>query len=182
MISAWSSGTGAAGVVGAGSYALLTAAGLRPQLTVLVMLCVPCGLALAFWRLLEPSSAPDTDTTTEYTALAQSEVHDESSASDQEFQEATNPGRQLSLQDKADVVKGLLLKYMLPLGAVYFSEYLINQGLFELLYFPGVSLSHAQQYRWYQLTYQLGVLVSRSSLLCLSISRIYVLSILQVSL
>ena len=182
MISAWSSGTGAAGVVGAGSYALLTAAGLRPQLTVLVMLCVPCGLALAFWRLLEPSSAPDTDTTTEYTALAQSEVHDESSASDQEFQEATNPGRQLSLQDKAVVVKGLLLKYMLPLGAVYFSEYLINQGLFELLYFPGVSLSHAQQYRWYQLTYQLGVLVSRSSLLCLSISRIYVLSILQVSL
>ena len=75
-----------------------------------------------------------------------------------------------------------MLKYMLPLGAVYFFEYLINQGLFELLYFPGVSLSHAQQYRWYQLTYQLGVLVSRSSLLCLSISRIYVLSILQVSL
>merc|ERR1719480_428223 len=71
------------------------------------------------------------------------------------------------------------MKYMIPLGAVYFFEYLINQGLFELLYFPRTFLSHGQQYRWYQLTYQLGVLVSRSSLVCLVISRVWLLSLLQ---
>jgi len=68
---------------------------------------------------------------------------------------------------------------MLPLGAVYYFEYLINQGLFELLYFPKSFLNHQQQYRWYQLTYQVGVLISRSSLGCLIINKIYLLSIFQ---
>ena len=68
---------------------------------------------------------------------------------------------------------------MIPLGLVYFFEYLINQGLYELLYFPGISLSHGQQYRWYQLTYQIGVLISRSSLEIIVIRRIYMLSIFQ---
>ena len=169
VISAWSSGTGAAGVIGAGSYALMTSLGLSPQQTVLVMLVVPGGLAVTFWCLLEPSRSSDQQT--EYRPLAQSE-HEEDLNRQSPEQSA------LSFVEKITIIRSLL-KYMIPLGAVYFFEYLINQGLFELLYFPGTFLSHSQQYRWYQLTYQLGVLVSRSSLVCLVISKIYLLSLLQ---
>ncbi len=43
--------------------------------------------------------------------------------------------------------------YMLPLFAVYTAEYMINQGLFELLYSPNthigsLCLDQATQYRW----------------------------------
>ena len=170
-ISAWSSGTGASGVIGAGSYAGLTSLGLRPRLTVLVMLVVPLGLALAFWGLLEPSL---TNTSWEYLPLADTEDQTPPAPPHQ-----SEPSRShQSLRHKLSVLRGLA-KFMVPLGFVYFFEYLINQGLFELLYFPGSSLSHSQQYRWYQLTYQCGVLVSRSSLSCLTIHRIYLLAGLQ---
>ena len=42
-----------------------------------------------------------------------------------------------------------LLKYMVPLFFVYFAEYFINQGLYELLYFKDSSVikDHKLQYR-----------------------------------
>ncbi|XP_030884691.1 battenin-like, partial [Leptonychotes weddellii] len=84
----------------------------------------------------------------------------------------------LSLQERWTVVKGLL-RYIVPLVLVYFAEYFINQGLFELLFFRNTSLSHAQQYRWYQMLYQAGVFVSRSSLHCCRIRFTWVLALLQ---
>ncbi|XP_037754768.1 battenin [Chelonia mydas] len=51
--------------------------------------------------------------------------------------------------------------------------------LFELLYFRDSALTHAQQYRWYQMLYQAGVFVSRSSLRCVQIRHIWVLALLQ---
>jgi battenin len=73
-----------------------------------------------------------------------------------------------------------LAKYFLPLLLVYFAEYFINQGLFELIYFPEVTfLDHAAQYRWYQVTYQLGVMISRSSLDLVRIKQLWTMSILQ---
>ena len=46
-----------------------------------------------------------------------------------------------------------LWKYMLPLFFVYVAEYMINQGLYEILFYPGTHLgrfylSHNAQYRW----------------------------------
>uniref|UniRef100_A0A3P9HPJ9 Battenin n=1 Tax=Oryzias latipes TaxID=8090 RepID=A0A3P9HPJ9_ORYLA len=73
-----------------------------------------------------------------------------------------------------------LLKFMGPLALVYFAEYFINQGLLELLFFPNFSLSHADQYRWYQTIYQFGVFASRSSLHCVKIRRVWILTLLQV--
>ncbi|KAF6271340.1 CLN3 lysosomal/endosomal transmembrane protein, battenin [Rhinolophus ferrumequinum] len=84
----------------------------------------------------------------------------------------------LSLQERWTVFKGLLC-YVIPLVLVYFAEYFINQGLFELLFFRNTSLSHAQQYRWYQMLYQAGVFVSRSSLRCFHIRFIWALALLQ---
>uniref|UniRef100_A0A672FDR6 Battenin n=1 Tax=Salarias fasciatus TaxID=181472 RepID=A0A672FDR6_SALFA len=72
-----------------------------------------------------------------------------------------------------------LLKFVVPLGLVYFAEYFINQGLMELLFFQHFFLSHAEQYRWYQTLYQVGVLLSRSSLCCVKIRRLWLLALLQ---
>uniref|UniRef100_A0A8C9VPG3 Battenin n=1 Tax=Scleropages formosus TaxID=113540 RepID=A0A8C9VPG3_SCLFO len=72
-----------------------------------------------------------------------------------------------------------LVKFIVPLGLVYFAEYFINQGLLELLFFPASFLSHAEQYRWYQTLYQIGVFVSRSSLFCVKIRRVWIMSVLQ---
>ena len=46
-----------------------------------------------------------------------------------------------------------LLQYMVPLFFVYLAEYMINQGLFELLFYHGtrlgrLQLGHMAQYRW----------------------------------
>ncbi|XP_054525108.1 battenin isoform X8 [Pan troglodytes] len=84
----------------------------------------------------------------------------------------------LSLRERWTVFKGLLW-YIVPLVVVYFAEYFINQGLFELLFFRNTSLSHAQQYRWYQMLYQAGVFASRSSLRCCRIRFTWALALLQ---
>lgn len=73
-----------------------------------------------------------------------------------------------------------LAKYFLPLLLVYFAEYFINQGLFELVYYPEITfLDHAAQYRWYQVTYQVGVMISRSSLDLFRIKYLWTMSWLQ---
>lgn len=98
-----------------------------------------------------------------------------------------------------------LLKYILPLFTVYLCEYLINQvrskskmqlpydhlqlssdafyfynqGLFDLIFFPNIFLNHSEQYRWLQITYQIGVFISRSSLSCFSTNQIWIMAILQ---
>uniref|UniRef100_A0A671U8G4 Battenin n=1 Tax=Sparus aurata TaxID=8175 RepID=A0A671U8G4_SPAAU len=85
----------------------------------------------------------------------------------------------LTFTEKLHIIKGLR-GFVVPLGLVYFAEYFINQGMMELLYFPNFFLSHAEQYRWYQTLYQVGVLVSRSSLCCVKIRKLWALSALQV--
>lgn len=71
------------------------------------------------------------------------------------------------------------MHYIVPLVLVYFAEYFINQGLFELLFFRNTFLTHAEQYRWYQMLYQAGVFASRSSLRCCPIRHTWVLALLQ---
>lgn len=48
VVSTWSSGTGAAGLFGALSYAGLTSAGLTPRTTVLLMLVIPVIMSLRY--------------------------------------------------------------------------------------------------------------------------------------
>jgi hypothetical protein len=73
-----------------------------------------------------------------------------------------------------------LLKYMIPLFLVYFAEYFINQGLFELLYFKNAFIKdHKLQYRWYNVCYQLAVFISRSSIKWIKIKYISIFAIFQ---
>ncbi len=60
VISSWSSGTGAAGLLGAFSYAGLTAVGLSPRDTVLVMLTVIGLMALRYNRRCDGWEKVDT--------------------------------------------------------------------------------------------------------------------------
>lgn len=154
VVSTWSSGTGAAGIAGSLSYAALNSLGLRNAL--LIMLVVPILMAISFWVILPKPQ------TTHNSELKTDNPHD----------------NKLSFKKKLSLFPGLL-KYMIPLGLVYLFEYFINQGMFELINFEGIFLDKADQYRWLQVDYQIGVFISRSSVNILHIKRIWLMAIFQ---
>ncbi|XP_053327183.1 battenin [Spea bombifrons] len=175
VVSYWSSGTGGAGILGSLSYLGLTEVGLSPRNSLLVMLVIPVLLLLSYFFLLKPpASLPRwVFPKTLDTCLSDQQPLIQDSGSRE-----TDIRSHLTLSQKWKIIK-TLLKYMIPLSTVYFAEYFINQGLYELIYFPNISMGHSEQYRWYQMLYQAGVFVSRSSLRCVRIRRIWVLSVLQ---
>uniref|UniRef100_A0A671P2C3 Battenin n=1 Tax=Sinocyclocheilus anshuiensis TaxID=1608454 RepID=A0A671P2C3_9TELE len=187
VLSGWGSGTGAAGVAGASLYSAFTQAGLTPQVTLWIMLVVPVILAVSYFFLLVfPSSFPqwrrheDGHSTSrvvnsqERRPLIEEEDDTETTQEEQGVYICS-----LSVCSyPCDLFQGLL-KFIIPLGVVYFAEYFINQGLLELLYFSDSHLSHAEQYRWYQTLYQIGVFASRTSLVCFKIRKIFLMSLLQ---
>ncbi|KAG9333298.1 hypothetical protein JZ751_012885 [Albula glossodonta] len=183
VVGGWGSGTGGAGVAGALLYSAFTQAGLSPRVTLLVMLVVPAFMAISYFFLLEfPPSFPQWrcregegllwNENSEETRSLLREDPDEAEGKKEEER------GELNCREKINILKGLL-KFVIPLAIVYFAEYFINQGLLELLFFPGFYLSHAEQYRWYQTTYQFGVFFSRSSLFCVKIRKVWILSALQ---
>ncbi|XP_056870155.1 battenin [Takifugu flavidus] len=186
VLGGWGSGTGGAGVAGALLYSALTQAGLSPRITLLTMLVVPFSMILSYFCLLVfPTRLSHWKPSMNDCLVSCSEERErliegagEGREEEQEKPEAVTP-EPLSLTEKRHIIRSLL-KFMFPLGLVYFAEYFINQGLMELLYFPNFFLSHAEQYRWYQTLYQLGVLVSRSSLCCVKIRKLWLLALLQI--
>ncbi|XP_053119652.1 battenin isoform X2 [Hemicordylus capensis] len=186
VVSAWASGTGAAGLIGAISYLGLTEAGLSPQLSLLTMTVIPLVMQASYCFLLAPPpQAPrcgwGTPSRRGASSLRRPSMGTPSSTHQPLLESATtnkSQNNKLSVSEKAHVVKSLL-KYLIPLAAVYFAEYFINQGLFELLYFKKAEMTHSQQYRWYQMLYQAGVFISRSSARCIRIRHIWVLAVLQ---
>ncbi|XP_039905148.1 battenin isoform X2 [Simochromis diagramma] len=184
VLEGWGSGTGAAGLIGALLYSVLIQAGLSPRVTLLIMLVVPFTMVVSYFCLLVcPPSLPQWRTKeTEYAALVSEDRQQLLDSSDEEEPESSTtedqPTGPLSFRERLFVIRGLW-RFVLPLGVVYLTEYFINQGLMELLFFHNIFLTHAAQYRWYQTLYQLGVLLSRSSLHCVKIRRVWILSVLQ---
>lgn len=186
VLSGWGSGTGAAGVAGAFLYSAFTQAGLTPQVTLWIMLVVPVILVVSYFCLLvfpdsfpqwarsETGHSPSTVENFEERRALIVEEEDLETEVEQEDKHITP----LTFTDKLYIIKGLM-RFIVPLGLVYFAEYFINQGLMELLYFPTSHLSHAEQYRWYQTLYQCGVFLSRTSLVCFKFRKILVLCVLQ---
>ncbi|KAK2182717.1 hypothetical protein NP493_340g02013 [Ridgeia piscesae] len=167
-VSTWSSGTGAAGLFGSLSYAGMTSAGLSARVSLLVILVVPAVMAVTYFFLLVRPK----DVTTKIRVNVDEE-HDTLIENDN-----SPKMMQMSLKEKVLVIKSLL-PYMVPLALVYFAEYTINQALFELVYFPSTWLTLSQQYRWYQVLYQVGVFASRSSVNFITIDKLWVLPLLQ---
>ncbi|XP_066432934.1 battenin isoform X2 [Eleutherodactylus coqui] len=179
VVSYWSSGTGGAGILGALSYLGLTEAGLSPRNSLLVMLIIPALLFISYFvLLLPPSSLPRWKFPTSYSLV---DTSDQRPLLDEPSSQKSATSSHRSVADKWSIIKSLL-KYMIPLSIVYFAEYFINQGLYELMYFPNIKMSHSAQYRWYQMLYQAGVFVSRSSVRCFKIRHIWVLACLQCGL
>lgn len=182
VISTWSSGTGAAGILGAGSYAGLTALGLSAVNSLLLMLVVPVLMAASFWLLLRaPASGRCPWESVLNGSTTDQAVEDHSPSSETIIQSETvsvESPPTLTIQEKFRIIPSLLV-YMVPLGLVYLFEYFINQGLFELTYFPNIWLDHHEQYRWYQVVYQIGVFLSRSSVNLLVIHKLWLLAIFQ---
>ena len=62
---------------------------------------------------------------------------------------------------------------------VYFASFTINQGLYEFMYYDLPWISQAEQYRWYQCIYAVGVIISRSSSSVIRIRNVWILALLQ---
>ncbi|XP_030372666.1 battenin isoform X2 [Scaptodrosophila lebanonensis] len=160
VISTWSSGTGGAGVIGSLSYATLRSLDVSPRDTMLIMLIFPVIEALSFWLLLRrPQILP----------VSTVESTEELISDDKPL---------VGFKEKLLYIKQLF-KYMLPLALVYFFEYFINQGLFELVFFENSVLDKAAQYRWLNVDYQIGVFISRSSVNVFQLNKIWLMSIFQ---
>ncbi|XP_025095560.1 battenin-like isoform X3 [Pomacea canaliculata] len=166
VVSTWSSGTGGAGVGGALAYAGLTSAGLSARNTVFVLISVPILMSISYFIIL---TKPENQL---------HQLNNFCSTSSLVPKDDESKSTQLSLAEKLRLLPPLL-KYMIPLTVVYFAEYFINQGLHELLYFNSIFLSKAEQYRWYQVDYQVGVFISRSSVNIIQIKHLWILPILQ---
>lgn len=180
VVSGWSSGTGAAGLVGAGAYLVLSLF-LKPRTTLAIMLIVPVIMILTFWFLIVHPLPRD-----QLHAVAQRRLLLESSESvpimelEQSVTASTSTiDHELRFWDKVAILRKLLIPFMLPLGLVYFFEYFINQGLFELVWFSNSSMSQDVQYRLYNTLYQVGVFVSRSSVQIVRIRLLWILPLLQ---
>ncbi|GMT26332.1 hypothetical protein PFISCL1PPCAC_17629 [Pristionchus fissidentatus] len=188
VITAYSSGTGGAGVFGSLAYASLTdaaMAALTPKEALLAMLVVPLLFAYTFWGLLRlPSSVHRVRVTEPGSWVIRRGGGGEGRErllEDTDDGEAVEDGERpivlgrdtsddsFDFQSLSGVEKWRVMKplfaYMIPLALVYLGEYFINQGLLELLVFDcahGFRLPPAAQYRWFQVLYQIGVFISRT--------------------
>ncbi|XP_049601719.1 battenin isoform X2 [Syngnathus scovelli] len=184
VLGAWGSGTGGAGVLGALLYSGLTQVGLSPQVTLLIMLTIPFTMLISyFFLLVPPPSFPQWKHGESDNSIETSEERERLMVECQEEQETSSQEDRrsglLTLTEKFHIIK-VLIPFVSALGLVYYAEYFINQGLMELLYFRNFFLTHAEQYRWYQTLYQVGVFISRSSLCCMKIRKLWILALLQV--
>ncbi|ENN76755.1 hypothetical protein YQE_06596, partial [Dendroctonus ponderosae] len=161
VVSAWSSGTGGAGVIGALSYTLLERIGM--QTTLLVMLIIPAMTAISFWIILPKPSEEDIAEALEI----QTKINEDELKSPKE-----------SFIKKIKLLPGLM-KYMIPFGLVYLFEYFINQGTFEIIQIPNSLIAESSQYKWLQVTYQVGVFISRSSVSFWHIKQTWIMAVFQ---
>ncbi|KAI0791520.1 batten's disease protein Cln3 [Irpex lacteus] len=168
----FASGTGAAGLVGASMWWMLRGLGVRTGVGLSSVM--PLVIPVAYYFILpHPEvfaavpipSYEEEEVDAPYTPLPT----DDSTA------EAPKASIALSFEDKWQLVKPLLLKYMLPLFAVYTLEYTINQGIAPTLVYPVPSpdrywllskiiKSIRDYYPLWQLVYQTTVFLSRSSI------------------
>ncbi|KAI5920898.1 BTN1 protein [Camillea tinctor] len=205
-LAAWGSGTGAAGLVGAGLYVVLTDwIGFSVKSSLLTSAFLPVVMLVSFFVILPRGPLREDGRAKGYRAIAEPtparhdiEEPDDEPDDDVEDMPAVNaatsllaPGATISASDNAwsklranlRRAKSLFLPYMLPLLLVYVAEYTINQGVSPTLLFPLESSPFSELrdfYPMYGFLYQLGVFVSRSSIAFLRIRHLYLPSLLQV--
>ncbi|KAF5384288.1 hypothetical protein D9615_003218 [Tricholomella constricta] len=180
----FASGTGAAGLVGAFLWWEVRTLGVR--VGVGISSIMPFIIPVTYFFLLPHRSAflalspstyedvasPNSEFTLPYSPIPAGEDEIEEEIS---LPPGSKWGVALTANDKWNLVKPLLLKYMLPLFCVYLFEYTINQGIAPTLLYPVPSpedhpvlskliKSIRDYYPLWQLVYQTTVFFSRSSI------------------
>jgi battenin len=200
-LAAWGSGTGGAGLIGAGAYALATTAlGISVRETLLTSALLPVIMLLSFFALLPRGplkTARRKEVENQGLAHGMDENEDrettglldqaENATTSSAYSKDSTSSLQKYLSDlrtKLLRARTLVLPYMLPLFLVYLAEYTINQGVAPTLLFP-LADSPFKHYRAFYPTYgalyQLGVFISRSSLALFRVRSLYIPSFLQVA-
>ncbi|KAF7523516.1 hypothetical protein G7054_g11733 [Neopestalotiopsis clavispora] len=200
-LAAWGSGTGAAGLVGAGLYAVFTTwLGFSVKNSLLSSAFLPVIMLVSFFIILPRGPLREASGAKEYQAVPESELERD----DMEDIPTGNAATSLLVPETAVMAtafsspndstlttfdlhlrraRSLFLPYMLPLLLVYVAEYTINQGVSPTLLFP-LDSSPFSEYRafypMYGFLYQLGVFISRSSIAIMRIRHLYLPSFLQI--
>ncbi|KAJ9098490.1 hypothetical protein QFC19_006357 [Naganishia cerealis] len=150
-LGAWSSGTGGAGIGGAGLWWILRGLGVKRGIAIASVL--PFAFPLVFFFLLPEFHRLDGHSVLEddctHGTIAQQPIFaaddDDDLSIHTEFdghaRKVILPSAAvyevvLSTQEKIELVKPLVLKFMLPLFLVYAFEYIINTGVAPTLAFP----------------------------------------------
>lgn len=174
-IGAWSSGTGMAGIAGAGAYYLLRQTlQFNATASLLALAVVPLGLIILFFLVLDGRHKVGSA----YSSVV---------AQNGSVEETGSEGVLSVSHTKRELFPQLLQSFIMPLSAVYFGEYTINQGVLGTLTrfggwhnktLNGRDKSH-RLYVWFNLMYQVGVFVSRSSIEFVRINSLWSLAALQ---
>ena len=206
-LAAWGSGTGGAGLIGAGLYlATTTWIGLSERTSLLAFSFLPAIMVISFFLILPhgplkssslkaagyetvDSNEPADDIGPEYVEDSRPAEHEGLLGNPESQNVATSPGTrsssQIWQQFKANLgrARSLFFPYMLPLLLVYIAEYTINQGVAPTLLFP-LDTTPFHQYRsfypTYNAIYQTGVFISRTSVAFFRVRYLYTPSFLQV--
>ncbi|KAK2593459.1 battenin CLN3 protein [Conoideocrella luteorostrata] len=195
----WGSGTGAAGLVGAGLYVILTEWWkFSVKDSLLFSACLPAIMFVSFFVIL-PSAPLQASQQKDYETVPERDLADEDvedlpqrpasaallapDPSSVHAAYSSRRGTSNSLKNNLRRAKSLFVPYMAPLVIVYVAEYTINQGVSPTLLFP-VESSPFDEFRgfypFYGFLYQLGVFISRSSTPFIRIHRLYIPSFLQI--
>jgi battenin len=203
-LSGWSSGTGMSALGATLLYAGLTSIGLTPANAILITLFMPILILVSYAILPKPKQSPK-ESPRVYTIQGSRSNNESMHVSTIETTKFTN--ETITLRKQTEVTQPIghqntivkttichktkntiqlylrlirpLHKYMIPFFLVYFFQFFINQGFFELLYFKNAFLGHKNQYRWYNVCFQLGTFISKSSISLIKIRKLYILSVLQ---
>lgn len=195
-LNGWSSGTGAAGLVGSGVYLVMTSLfHVSTELSLLIYSILPLTFLFYFQLKHNEYIKHNNDT-------AEPVLHEEVDGSsdgnstlinshvDDSINIFIDPNTleyaQTHIKDTLRKLHELILPYMLPLTSVYIFEYLINQAVSPTLLFPinelesSVILHHYRDmYVTYSMIYQFGVFISRSTAGYFRLKNLYMLSVLQ---
>ncbi|KAK5989423.1 Protein BTN1 [Cladobotryum mycophilum] len=203
-LAGWGSGTGAAGLIGAGLYVALTDWwSFTVSQSLLVSGFLPVIMFISFFFILPQEPLRRGTAFKEYDTVPEQDIDDEDAERIEEHTAASAllapgpsalsantthaltqaPNSNHSFSDNLRRAKSLFIPYMMPLFLVYIAEYTINQGVSPTLLFPLASSpfrEFREFYPFYGFLYQLGVFISRSSTAFIRIHDLYLPSLLQV--
>ncbi|CAJ0963267.1 unnamed protein product, partial [Mesorhabditis belari] len=173
-ISLYSSGCGAAGIIGSSIYALATTnLNISPDSVLLSMTIIPVVLLVDYFFIL--TKVPPIGVSQK--VLAHME-HPQNEAMSIEKAIIKSSVDQLPQGKLQTIIK--VIPYAITVGLTYFLCYFITQGMTTFLVFTcalGFGLSPNAQFRWYQVLYNLGAFTAKSTGPLLPIHRFVLFSI-----